>query len=389
MKSFNYYQPSEIRFGTGRLKEVGEVVSKYGRRCLVVTVSDAPVLKPLFRKVKTILVKAGVKVEHFDGVVLNPTTESITIGAKLAKKHNADVVLGLGGGSSMDSAKAIAVEATHPGTCWNYIWCRKKQPTKKTLPIITVTTTSGTGSQVTQVTVITNTKKRDKSAIYNPIIYPKVSIIDPELMLTVPKHITASTGFDVFAHAFESYLHPNCSAYIELLALKAIRIVVKDLPKAVKNGASLNARTSMAWADTLAGLCIANAGVTLPHGMGMAIGGMYPHIMHGEALAITYPIFTRYTYKSAIRKFATVARIFNKNLLSEKDENAAKKGCEEIDNFLKKIGMFFNLEQLEVSAKELPALAKQSMVLPDYKNNPKVASLSDIKKILKKSYNHK
>lgn len=386
MKSFNYYQPTEIRFGRGRLKEVGEVVAKYGSRCLMVTVSDAPALKPLFKKVKTILAKAGVKVAHFDGVVPNPTTDSIATGARLARKHKADVVLGLGGGSSMDSAKAIAVEATHTGSCWDYIWCSNKQPTKKTLPVITVTTTSGTGSQVTQVAVITNTKKRDKSAIYNLIVYPKVSIIDPQLMLTVPKHITASTGFDVFAHAFESYLHPNCSPYVKLLAIEAIRLVLENLPKAVKNGSNLNARTAMAWADTLAGLCIANAGVTLPHGMGMAIGGIYPHIMHGQSLAITYPIFTRYTYKSAIPKFATVARIFNKNLLSEKDDYAAKKSCEEIDNFLKKIGMWLSLKKFGVKMNELPSLAQQCLVLPDYKANPKVADLKDIHKILEQCY---
>ncbi|UCC21955.1 MAG: iron-containing alcohol dehydrogenase [Planctomycetota bacterium] len=386
MKNFNYYQPTEIRFGCGRLSEAGEVAAKLGKRCLLVTVPAFAALEPVFDKVKASLADAGVEVAHFDGVVPNPTTESITAGAKAAKAHKADVVLGLGGGSSMDSAKAIAVEASHKGTCWDYLWFSETQPTEKTLPVIAVTTTSGTGSHVTQVAVVTNTEKRDKSAIYNPIVYPRVSIVDPELMVTVPEHVTASTGFDVFCHAFETYIHPNASPYTDIIAEEAIRLVAKYLPVVVKDGANIEARTAMAWADTLAGLCIANAGVTLPHGMGMAIGGMYPHVMHGEALAVTYPDFMRYTYRSALKQFATVGRIFNSALESESDETAAEKSCEEIDRLLKEIGMWLTLDGLKVPEDELPQLAEQCLVLPDYKSNPKVATPDDVSEILKSSY---
>ena len=386
MKNFNYYQLTEIRFGCGRLYEVGEVVAKFGKRCLLVTVPPFPAIEPTYDKVKASLKTAGVEVSYFDGVVPNPTTESITAGAEMAKAHKADVILGLGGGSSMDSAKAIAVEATHKGTCWDYLWFSKTQPTEKTLPVITVTTTSGTGSQVTQVAVLTNTKKRDKSAIYNPIVFPRVSIVDPELVLTVPEHITASTGFDVFTHAFETYIHPNASPYTDMMAKEAIQLVVKHLPIVIKDGANIEARTTMAWADTLAGLCIANAGVTLPHGMGMAIGGIYPHVMHGETLAVTYPDFMRYTYPSAIERFAIVARIFNGALESESDETAAEKSCEEMDKFLKEIGMWLTLEGLKVPENELPQLAKQCLVLPDYKSNPRIATLEDVTELLKLSF---
>lgn len=386
MRNFNYYQPTEIRFGCGRVNEVGEAAAKYGKRCLLVTVLAFPALEAAVKKVKASLENAGVDVAHFDGVIPNPTTQSITAGAKAAKAHKADVILGLGGGSSMDAAKAIAVEATHKGTSWDYLWFSKTQPTEKTLPIIAVTTTSGTGSQVTQVSVITNTEKRDKSAIYNPIVYPRVSIVDSELILTVPEHITASTGFDVFAHAFETYIHPNASPYTDMIAKEAIQLVVKYLPVAVKDGQNIEARTAMAWADTLAGLCIANAGVTLPHGIGMAIGGMYPNVMHGEAIAVNYPNFTRYTYKSAVKQFAAIGRIFNTAFESDNDETAAKKSCDEIDKFLKEIGMWLTLEELKVPEDELPQLAKQCLVLPDYKSNPRVATLEDVTELLKQSF---
>jgi alcohol dehydrogenase class IV len=386
MKDFNYHQPTEIKFGCGRVSEIGEITAKYGKRCLLVTVPVFEAIKPMVEKVKNSLVAAGLEVAHFDGVVPNPTTDSITAGVEVAKAHKADVVVGLGGGSSMDSAKAIAVETTHKGTCWDYLWYSKTQPAEKTLPVIAVTTTSGTGSQVTQVAVVTNPQKRDKSAIYNPIVFPKVTLVDPELMVTVPEHITASTGFDVFCHAFETYIHPNASPYTDMMAKEAIQLVVKYLPVVVKDGANVEARTAMAWADTLAGLCIANAGVTLPHGMGMAISGMYPNVMHGEALAVTYPAFMRYTYKSAVERFAAIGRIFNSSLKSESDETAAEKFCEEMDKFLKTIGMWSNLEGFKVPKDELAALAKQCLVLPDYESNPRVATLEEVSELLDESY---
>ncbi|MHC4292531.1 MAG: iron-containing alcohol dehydrogenase, partial [Planctomycetota bacterium] len=139
MKNFDYYQPTEIKFGFGRLNEVGEIVAKYGKSCLMVTVEPFPALEPVFEKAKKYLEDAGVKVAHFTGVIPNPTTDSITEGTKMAKENNVDVVLGLGGGSSMDTAKAIAIEATHPGTSWDYLWSSDTQPeADKTLPMIAV-----------------------------------------------------------------------------------------------------------------------------------------------------------------------------------------------------------------------------------------------------------
>jgi len=325
---------------------------------------------------------------HFDGVIPNPTTDIVTLGAELARSHNADVVLGVGGGSSMDTAKAIAVEVSHRGTSWDYLFFRETQPTEKTLPIITVTTTSGTGSQVTQVAVIINPKEKRKSAIYNSVIYPRVSIIDPELTLTVPQHITASTGFDVFAHSFEAYIHKNTSPYTGILALEAIRLVVEHLSTTVKDGSNIEARSAMSWADTLAGLCIANAGVTLPHGIAMAVGGSCPHVMHGEALAAVYPEFMRFTYPSAIQKFARLARIFDNDLTDTTDEAAAKESCSVVDDFLKKIGMYLSLEDLKVPENETEEIADHTMELPDYTNNPRLATRDEVFAILKKAFRH-
>jgi alcohol dehydrogenase class IV len=386
MNNFKYFQPTEIRFGAGRVAEVGEAVARYGRRCLLVTVPEFPSFAPLFRRVKESLASQGIAFAHCDRVVPNPTTDSVSAGAAMAKDFRADVVLGLGGGSSLDTAKAVAVEATHEGSCWDYLFFRPTQPTEKTLPVVAVTTTSGTGSQVTPVAVVTNPGERNKSALAHPRLYPKTSIVDPELMVTVPPHVTATTGFDVFAHAFESYINPGGSAYTDILALEALRIVARSLPAAVSDGADMQARTSMAWADTLAGLAIANAGVTLPHGIGMAMGGLYPHVAHGEALACIYPAVLRYSWDAAPKKFAAVARLFDGLLAGRDDAAAAAAFSGVVESFLRDIGLKIGLEDLKIPEDELNVLAQASLVLPDYKNHPRIADGEDVYAILKRSY---
>jgi alcohol dehydrogenase class IV len=386
MKSFTYFQPTEIRFGRGRLDEVGEMAARFGKRCLIVTGSVFPTIEAsVFDRVKSSLQKAGMEWAHFDGVVPNPTTDCVTDGANMAKKFRAEVILGAGGGSSMDTAKAIAVEATHPGTAWDYLFF-KTPPTTKTLPIIAVSATSGTGSQVTQVAVMTDPKTKTKSAIYNSIIYPKVAIVDPDLMETLPPHLTASTGFDAFCHAFESYLHPAASPYTDRMALEAIELVATCLPGVVADGKDKGGREALAWADTLAGLCIANAGVTLPHGIGMTISGHCPQIMHGESLAVTYPEFTRFTYPYSIPQFAAIGRIFDPALKHVSDEQAAAGACEALDAFLQKIGMWLSLKGLGARIEDVSAIADNSRVLPDYKNNPRIANRDEIYEMLVKSY---
>jgi alcohol dehydrogenase class IV len=386
MKPFQYYQPTEILFGRERLNDVGRSVSRFGHRCLLVTVPDAPEFQGLFGRVKGFLAAARVAVSHFDGVIPNPTTEVVSRGSRMAKDFKADVVLGVGGGSSMDTAKAIAVEATHPGTVWDYLFFRETQPTEKTLPIVAVTTTSGTGSHVTQVAVVTNPAEKNKSAVFHARVYPRTSLVDPDLMLTLPAEVTAATGFDVFAHAFESYINPNGSPYTDMMALEALAIVAKFLPAAIRNGRDTEARERMAWADTLAGLCIANSGVTLPHGIGMAVGGLYPHVAHGQALAAVYPAVLRYSYRTVPAKFAVVGRIFDRTIARAKGVKAAELSVAALERFLKKIGMNLTLGRLRVPKEELEALALQSLVLPDYKNHPKVATLKDVSKILEESH---
>jgi alcohol dehydrogenase class IV len=386
MESFSYFQPTEILFGKGRVQETGAAVARFGRRCLLVSGPRTSALAPVYAAVSASLRAAGVAVAHYDGVPPNPTVDSLDRGAAMARAEKVDVVLGVGGGSSMDSAKAIAVGATHPGSVWDYLFFRVAKPTGRTLPIVAVSTTSGTGSQVTQVAVMTDTGSRSKSAIYNAVVFPRACIVDPELMVSVPAHVTASTGFDAFCHAFEAFLHPGCSPYVDILSREAMRRVAAHLETAVGNGSDVDARAGLAWADTLAGLCISSAGVTLPHGIGMTISGACPRVMHGESLAVTYPEFVRFTWQNAVDKFAVMVRILDPALATASDAAAAEGSCAAMDRFLKRIGMWLGLEGLGVARQDVTFIADHSRDLPDYKNNPRVASRDEILAMLEKSW---
>lgn len=387
MNSFSYYAPTEIIFGCGSVSKVGELAKRYGNKAMLVTAPEFPAIAPLYEKVRKSLADSGIECIHFDKVVPNPTTDVVNEGAQVAKEKNVQVMVGLGGGSSIDTAKAIAVGATHPGEAYDYN-CHTEGPSENTLPIIAIGTTAGTGSQCTPCSVITNTAKKDKTAIWHMNIMPKVAIVDPETTVTMPRSVTAQTGFDAFCHNFESYISTRTNPMAECLAVEAIKLVAEYLPRAIENPEDIEARSKMAWADTLGGLTNAAGGTTLPHGLGMQIGGHCPWISHGLALALQYPQFTRFTWKSSISKFAVMGRIFDPELEKVSDEEAAEKSCIALDNFLKKIGLWIGFDDLvskdgrRVTDEDIREIADCGQVLGDYSINPRVATIPEMYDLL-------
>lgn len=327
MKSFNFFMPSQIRFGAGRINELSDISPTLGKSCLMVSRPVNGSQKETYAKINGILNKVGVSVVHFDEIVPNPTTEGVENGIKKAMEHQVDFVLGVGGGSVMDSAKLIAFLYNNEAKIdWDQAIDEYSNPfaiTEKpssALPFVAVTTTSGTGSQSTQAAVVTDTANKNKVTIFHAALFPSVSIVDPELMLSVPAHVTAATGFDAFTHAFESYLGNLTSPLTESMSLQAIKIVFDYLPKAIADPSDIEARTQLAWADTLAGMCLANGGAQLPHPLGEIIGGICPRVPHGETLAIVYPEFLKYKEPLAQEKFARVAQYIN----SENDSRSLR-----------------------------------------------------------------
>jgi alcohol dehydrogenase class IV len=386
MKSFNYYQPTRLLFGAGRRAETGAAVREIADTVLFVV--DPTLLKVAAARVAEVeesLAAAGVRYVRFSDVVPNPTLDSIQRGAELARKESVKAVVGMGGGSAIDTAKAIAVAATHPGTAWDYLYFKNK-PTSATLPIVAISTTSGTGTQTSKVSVFTNTAENCKSAMWNDNLLCRVAIVDPELMVSVPPRVTASTGFDIFTHTFESYINTGASEAVDSIALDAIVRVIRSLPLAVANGGNLAAREDLAWADTLAGQCLANVGTTLPHAAGQPISGHFPKVSHGESLAVIYPAFAEFTWRGAVAKFAKVARLFNPALAVASDEAAAASFPLEIEKFLKLIGLYCQLDDFGITPDDLAPILKHAMEFPDSQGNPVVPSEEDMRNIYLRSF---
>ncbi|RYH12271.1 iron-containing alcohol dehydrogenase [Tropicimonas sp. IMCC6043] len=386
MKSFNYYQPTRLVFGSGRRVEAGSHARDMADSTLFVV--DPVLLEVCPDKVddvRTSLAEAGIRVVEFTNVIPNPTLDAIQRGADVARAEGVQSVLGMGGGSAIDTAKAIAVAATHPGTAWDYLYF-KTPPTSATLPIMAISTTSGTGTQTSKVSVFTNTEENCKSAMWNDNLLCRVAIIDPELMLSLPAHVTAATGFDIFTHTFESYINRNASEAVDSIALDSITRVLRSLPVAVTNGSNLAAREDLAWADTLAGQCLANVGTTLPHAAGQPISGHFHHVSHGQSLAVIYPAFAEFTWRGNVPKFARVARMFNPALSSATDVVAAASFQGEVERFLKQIGLFCHLDDFGIAPDDIPSILKHAMEFPDSQGNPVVPTEEDMRQIYMKSF---
>ena len=312
--SFNFFTPTQLIFGSGRLEELKEVAPKYGSKCLLVCRPLEGSLKLTYQRVEDLLNSVNVEVIFFDEIIPNPTIEGIEKGVITAVKNQVDFVLGVGGGSVMDSAKLIALLHNPEGVInWGKALISYDHPfnyvasKQHTLPFIAVSTTSGTGSQCTQAAVISDNQKKEKITLFHLDLFPKVAIIDPELMTSVPKGVTAATGFDAFTHAFESYLGGRTSPLTKQMSFQAIELVIENLPKAIKEPNNIEYRTQLAWADTLAGMCLSNGGADLPHPLGEIIGGICPRIAHGETLAMVYPSFLEYKKNIAPDKFKEIA----------------------------------------------------------------------------------
>ena len=268
----------------------------------------------LKRRIEKLLNSVDIEVFYFDEIVPNPTLEGINKGVAIAAENKVDFILGVGGGSVMDSAKLIALLYESKGVIdWKAAFSNYDHPFSfikskpSSLPFLAVSTTSGTGSQCTQAAVVSDTKNKEKITLFHLDLFPKAAIIDPELMLTVPDRVTAATGFDAFTHAFESYLGGRTSPLTEQLSLQSIKLVIENLPKAINEPNSIEYRTSLAWADTIAGICLSNGGADIPHPLGEIIGGICQRIPHGETLAMVYPKFLNYKKNIAIDKFETIA----------------------------------------------------------------------------------
>ncbi|MDO5152808.1 MAG: iron-containing alcohol dehydrogenase [Eubacteriales bacterium] len=286
---FRYYLPTEILFGAGVLSTLHEKTLP-GTHALVVTTSGKSVrrLGYLDRLLEQ-LAAAGAKATLYDKVSPNPTRDNVMEGAAMAREAGCDFLVALGGGSAIDAAKGMAVMAVNDGDCWDYVrdGSGKGLPLQaRPLPIVAIPTTAGTGSEADAGCVISYPERKEKVSFGTPWSFPALSVVDPELMTSVPPMLTAYQGFDVLFHAVECYLSKAANPPSDLYGLDAIKRVMRSLPAAVRDGADMDARTDMAWASTEAGFCLTLSGLTAQHSLEHAMSGCYPELPHGAGLIL-------------------------------------------------------------------------------------------------------
>lgn len=294
--NFRHYLPTEILFGAGAFNQL-HTQSLPGRHALLVTTSGKSVKRLGYQdRLCRELTDAGAEITVYDKVCPNPTRDNVMEGAALARQAGCDFLVALGGGSAIDAAKAMAVMAVNDGDCWDYVrdGSGKGLPLKhKPLPLIAIPTTAGTGSEADAGCVISYPERNEKVSFGTPWSFPVLSIVDPELMLSVPPMLTAYQGFDVLFHAVECYLSLAAVPASDLFGLDAIRRVMKYLPRAVHQGSDLEARTQMALASTEAGMCLTHSSLTVEHSLEHSLSGFYPNLTHGAGLILISRAYLR------------------------------------------------------------------------------------------------
>ena len=350
---FGFYMPAQLIFGPGKAKETGSYVKALGKKALVVTGKSSAKKAGYLDLITKSLEKEGVDWVLFDEIEPKPLTTTIDKGISFARENKVDVVIGLGGGSAMDSAKCIAFGVNKEDSIANYFGA---QPAGEVLPIALITTTAGTGSEANNFAVMTNPETNVKKALSSPNTYASISIIDPELMLTVPKKVTASTGIDVFFHSMESYLTKKSHPLSRPLSLEGMRLVAENLKGAYDDGNNIEYRERMAWANTIAGIAINLAGNCGIHALGHPLSAYYD-LPHGETLAAVSLAFMKFSINEAAEKLAEIAKILGVKTEGLSVVEAAEKGIEAFEVFLKSVDLPTKISDLGITEDSIEKLA--------------------------------
>ena len=375
MKSFTHFNPVEIHFGVGSFEKAGMLAKKYGKKALVVTGRHSMKKTGATDELLSRLNNEGIEAEVFDRVEPNPSYATVDEGAELAKK--CDMVIGLGGGSAMDAAKAIAIAAFEQKPISNYF---SGETPRGSMPIIEIATTAGTGSEADRYFVLTDPRTREKHGQGYSCSYPFLSIVDPLLMKTMPPRITASTGIDAFFHGLESYVSKKSTPIGELYAKEAMRIIVDNLENACRNGNDIDAREKMALASTLAGLAIDVGRTTLLHALEHPVSG-HLNVPHGEGLAALSIAYMEFTYPACPEKFAYVASLLGENTKGMTAEEAAGKSIDGMKKFLERVGMNRSLGDMGADEGMIDTFVNDALKSHLLKITPRPASAADMREI--------
>lgn len=379
MKVFTFKAAPEITFGPGAIQQLGQKLKNYGVQKLLLVVDQGFAKNGPLEKITEVLKKEQINFAIFDQVAPEPRVETANKCGSLAKKEKFDFIIGVGGGSAMDTAKAAAILATNEGRAKDYQGLNKVP--RPGLPKGMIPTTAGTGSEVTFTAVFIDEEEKKKAGINSPYLFPEMALLDPELTLSLPPAVTAYTGMDALAHAIESFTSRQANSISEMFSLKAVGKIMKNLPAAVENGKDLCARAEMLLGSLLAGIGLANAGVTAVHSLSYPLGGSFL-VPHGVANGLLLPAVMEYNVSSCSERFARLAEAMYIDTKGLTMMAAARQAVETVRKLAQDIGVPLRLSDLGIPKSALPWMAEEALkVVRPLENNPRPISKEDALRI--------
>ena len=373
---FQYYLPVNLVFGRGTSDLIGEKAAALGKKALLVTGGRSTKESGLLAKTERLLQEKEISFVLFDKVEPNPLTTTVYQGAEIAGSEGCDLVIALGGGSSLDAAKGIAFQAVNGGNISDYIYGRKNSD--KALPVLAVPTTCGTGSEGNGFAVMTNPETLDKKSLRCRAIIPACSIIDPLLMTTMPKSVLASVGFDALCHNLDGYISSIAQPLTDIMALEGFGLAAESLVKLYEDTGDMESWDKLCMASTLGGMVINTAGVTALHGMEHPVSGL-KNAIHGRGLAALAPYVLEASIQGAPQKFAKLSR-----LLGGKDESDF---TAQIRTLLKKLDLTESLGDMGITEADLSWLTDNCLKISaaGMANHPVVFDPEEIRELYRRA----
>lgn len=374
-KAFSFTGAKKIVFGCGSFSGlVGQVRDLRAKKPFVAVDGNLAKLG-VGDRIAEMFDREGMKAVLYDRVLPEPPLEQADEGAGLALKGKCDIVIGIGGGSAMDVAKAVAVVAAHGAEAKDFLGLNRVPGPG--LPTIMVPTTAGTGSEVTFTAVFVRHDLKKKEGMNSMFMYPDLALLDPELTLSLPPQPTAASGMDALCHAIESYTSVIASPASEMFSLRAVGLIAENLRTCVHNGGNLEAREAQMLGSLYAGIGLANAGVGAAHSLSYPLGGKYG-ISHGVANTLMLPRIMEFNLPGALEKFADVAEMMGENTVGLSVRDAAMLAVEAVDALIEDCGIATGLEELGIPEEDYPEMARVAMtVARPLENNPRKVTLED------------
>ncbi|MGZ3613362.1 MAG: iron-containing alcohol dehydrogenase [Thermodesulfobacteriota bacterium] len=357
-KIHSFFSPNKVLFGIGASREIGKEAKALGGTKVLIVTDPGVVNSGLVSSLRANLEEAGMKVFLFDRVEPEPSASLVDESAQLTKENGVDVVIGVGGGSSLDIAKGASLLASNPGNVLDY--CGLDLIPKRGLPKILVPTTAGTGSEVTRVFVLTDKRDNMKKVVFSNYALPELALVDPMLTISMPSKVTADSGMDALVHAIETYVSMNATPFSDLLASKAIELIAKYLPMAFAKGENIEARYHMSLASLLAGMAFASGGLGAVHALAYPLGTEY-HLPHGRTNAIMLAHVMEFNSIGNRSRYALIAEMMGKREVTSDLRAGVVKAVEAVVQLLDDVQIPYHLKDYGIPKEAIPKLVEGGM----------------------------